>query len=77
MSVLQGAVAYRQDVHEKEQWTNRRAESIPVGCPSGCSVEYDLIVSMQASDGDVHHWIETMLGRMERECPNHSDCIRF
>jgi hypothetical protein len=31
MSVLQGAVAYRQDVHEKEQWTNRWAESIPVG----------------------------------------------
>jgi hypothetical protein len=75
--ILQGAVAYRKDFDEREQWTNRRAESISVACFSGCSVEYDLIVSIQASDRDVQRWIGLMFARMKRECPKHSDCIRF
>ena len=65
MPILQGAIAYRQDFQTREQWANRRPDPIPVACPSGCPVEYDLIISMQASDGDVHHWIEIMFARMK------------
>jgi hypothetical protein len=75
LPVLQGAIAYRQDFQGREQWANRWPDPIPVACPSGCAVECDLIISMQSSDGDVHHWIEMMLVRMERECPNHADYI--
>jgi hypothetical protein len=75
--VLQGAVAYRQGFTEREQWANRRPKSVPVACPSGCSVKYDLIASVRASESDMFQWIEQIVTQMEIECPNHSGCIHF
>lgn len=77
MEFLKEAIAYRQDWEARESWANRRTDSIPVGCPKGCTVEYDLIVCSQASEGDVNRWIETIHRQMERQCPNHVDSIRF
>ncbi len=77
MHILANAIAYKQDFKEREQWANRRMDSIPIGCPKGCSVEYDLIVSVLATDEEVAKWIDTLHARMERVCPAHEETIQF
>jgi hypothetical protein len=75
--ILRDAIAYRRDYHAREAWANARQEAIPVGCPSGCMVEYDLFVSEQASGEDALKWVEAVLDRMERQHPNHESVIAF
>jgi len=77
MDFLRSAVAYRADFKSREVWANSRAETIAVGCPSGCTVEYDLIVAEQATESDVNGWVDTLHSRMERQHPNHDDTIFF
>jgi hypothetical protein len=75
--VLRGAIAYRQDFDGRESWANARPESIPVSCPSGCMVEYDMVVSERASADEVLRWIEAVLEQMETEHPRHANVIVF
>ena len=77
MSILLNAIAYKQDFQEREPWTNCHTASIPVGCPRGCTIEYDLIVSVLATEEEIAKWIETLHARMERVCPSHEETIYF
>jgi len=43
----------------------------------GCPVEYDLIVSVLADEGEIATWIDTLHAVMERTCPEHVDIVRF
>ena len=63
--ILRGAIAYRQDCNARESWTNARREAIPVACPSGCAVEYDLFVTEEASGEDALKWVEALLDTIE------------
>jgi hypothetical protein len=74
-NILRGAIAYRSDFQEREEWANARSEPIPVGCPSGCTVEYDLFVVADASGEDALKWVEVLLARMEAEHPRHDRVI--
>ena len=76
-NVLRDAIAYRNDFKSREAWANARRETIPVGCPLGCAVEYDLLVSEQASGEDALKWVELILEVMERQHPDHDDVIVF
>ena len=73
--ILRNAIAYRQDFRLREDWAGARRKPIPVGCPSGCAVEYDLLVSEQASGEDALKWVEAVLARMELQHPNHENVI--
>jgi len=75
--VPRNAIAYRQDFHAREAWAGARQESIPVACPSGCTVEYDLLVSDTASGEDALKWVEALLDMMESQHPRHDDVIVF
>jgi hypothetical protein len=77
VKVLRDAIAYRHDFHGREAWAGARRDAIPVGCPSGCAVEYDLLVSERASGEDVLKWVEAVLASMERQHPNHESIIVF
>ena len=77
MEFLYSAVAYRSDFKSRERWANAQAEAIPVGCPCGCSVEYDLLVAGQATQSDVEAWVDTLHNRMEYKHPDHEDVIYF
>jgi hypothetical protein len=73
--VLRDAIAYRHDFAGREDWAGIRKDSIPVGCPSGCWVEYDLLVSERASGEDVLKWVEAVLDRMENQHPIHQNIL--
>jgi hypothetical protein len=77
MDILTTAIAYRHDFEPRERWGNRKDKSVPVGCPKGCSVEYDLIVSVLADEQEIAKWINTLHAAMERSCPEHVDAFRF
>jgi hypothetical protein len=74
---LRSAIAYRHDFHARETWTGARQETIPVACPTGCAVEYDLLVSEHASGEDALKWVEAVLDRIEEQHPNHLNAIVF
>ncbi len=74
---LRDAVAYRQDFHARETWAGARQEPIPVACPSGCTVEYDLFVSDMAPGEDALKWVEALLDLMESQHPRHDNVIVF
>jgi hypothetical protein len=76
-NILRKAVAYRHDFHAREAWAGARQETIPVSCPSGCAVEYDLLVSEHASGEDALKWVEAVLDYMESEHPRHANVIVF
>jgi hypothetical protein len=71
------AIAYRNDFHAREHWPGARHETIPVLCPSGCEVEYDLLVSENASGEDALKWVEALLDHMEEHHPHHPNAIVF
>jgi len=77
MPLLATAIAYGQDFKSRDQWANRRKDSVAVGCPKGCPVEYDLIVSALATEDEIKKWIDVLHARMERVCPEHEDLIQF
>lgn len=72
---LRTAIAYRRDFHGREDWANARREPIPVGCPSGCPVEYDLLVLEHCSGEDALKWVEALLARLEDDHPSHMNVI--
>jgi hypothetical protein len=67
-------VPLRADFKSRQQWVNAQPKSIPVGCPCGCAIEYDLLAAEKASLSDVDAWIGTLL---ERQHPNHEGIIFF
>ena len=75
--VLRTAIAYRTDFHGREPWAHARSEAIPVACPSGCTVEYDLFVVEDASGEDALKWVEALLDRMEADHPRHDSVVRL
>ena len=73
--VLLDAIAYRSDFEARESWTGARRDAIPVSCPLGCAVEYDLLVSERASGEDVLKWVQAVLDRIESDHPRHRHVI--
>jgi hypothetical protein len=75
--MLHAAIAYRHDFTAREHWSNARLDAIPISCPSGCAVEYELLVPLNASGEDVLKWIEATLDQIERQHPQHLAVIQF
>jgi hypothetical protein len=80
MPILYGAVAYKEDANgvegERQSWELAIHADV-VGCPGGCPVQYDLYTEINATQDQVHEYIELMHERLQRECPQHADRIRI
>jgi hypothetical protein len=80
MPILYGAVAYKENAQgvetEMQSWDLARRADV-VGCPAGCPVLYDLYTEINASEGQVHEYIELIHERLQRECPQHAERIRI
>lgn len=82
MPILYGAVAYREDVATKYEaemnsWELLRRYEHPIACPKGCDKTYVLLLEINASDETAKEDVDLLHRAMERECPDHSEFIRF
>jgi len=80
VAILYGAVAYKegeqQFAEEMQSWDLGRAAAI-VGCPAGCTIQYDLYTEINTTDDQVHEYIEIIHARLQAECPKHAERIRI
>jgi hypothetical protein len=81
MPILYGTVAYNEDhlqdfEREIHSWDlAKHADAI--GCPAGCSVQYDLYAEINASEDQVHEYIDLIHKHLQRDCFRHNERIRI
>jgi hypothetical protein len=85
MSILYGAIAYREDLAAQFQteihsWELAKSYPHPIACPKGapCDKTYGLMLEVNASEGTAMEYVDMVLNNMEREdCSKHATHIRL